>query len=88
MGSKVGGLRPFFVSEFTLVLELFEHNFVDFHLIWEVGSKVGGKVSGPHPFSVSEFISIPELYVQNFVAIHAFVKEISAEKYKTDTPCF
>ena len=74
----------FFVSEFTLVLELFEHNFVDFHLIWEVGGKVGG----PRPFLVFEFMSIPELYVQNFDVIHAFVKEISAEKYKTDTLCF
>ena len=41
MGRKVGGTGPFFVSEFTLVLELFEHNFVDSHLIWEVGGKVG-----------------------------------------------
>ena len=83
-GGKVGGPRSFFVSEFTLVLELFEHNFFDFHLIWEVG----GKVDGPRPFFVSEFISIPELYVQNFVVVHAFVEEISAEKYKTDTLCF
>ena len=45
----------------------------------------GGKVRGPRPFFVSEFISIPELYVQNFVVIHAFVEEISAEKYKSDT---
>ena len=81
MGSKVGGPRTFFVSEFTLVLELFEHNFVDFHLIREVG----GKVSGPRLFLV---ISIPELYIQNFVVVHAFVEEISAEKYKTDTLCF
>ena len=79
----MGGPRPFF-SEFTLVLELFEHNFVDFHLIWEVGGKVGG----PLPFLVSEFTSITELYVQNFVVVHAFVEEISAEKYKTDTLYF
>ena len=84
VGSKVGGPRPFFVSEFTLVLELFEHNFVDFHLIREVGGKVGR----PRPFLVFEFILIPELYVQNFVVVHAFVEEISAENYKTDTLCF
>ena len=59
----------FFVSEFTLVLELFEHNFVDFHLIWEVGGKVGGS----HPFLVFEFILVPELYVQNFVVVHTFL---------------
>ena len=80
----MGRPRPFFVSEFTLVLELFEHNFVDFHLIWEVGGKVGG----PRPFLISEFISILELYIQNFVVVHAFVEEISAEKYETDTLCF
>ena len=80
----MGGPRPFFVSEFTLVLELFEHTFVDFHLKWEVGGKVGG----PHPFFVPDFISIPELYIKNFVVIHAFVEEISAEKYKTDTLYF
>ena len=51
-----------------------------FHLIWEVG--------GPRQFLVSEFISIPELYIQNFVVLHAFVEEISAEKYETDTLCF
>ena len=80
----MGGPRPFFVSELTLVLKLFVQNFVDFHLIWEVGGKVGG----PRPFLVFEFILIPELYVQNFVVVHAFVEEISAEKYKTDTLCF
>ena len=84
MDRKVGGPRPFFVSELTLVLELFEHNFVDFHLIWEVG----GKVDGPRPFLVSEFISTPDLYVQNFVVVCAFIEEISAKKYKTDTLCF
>ena len=81
---EMGGSRPFFVSEFTLVLKLFEHNFVDFYLIWQVGGKVGG----PRPFLVSEFISIPELYVQNFVVVRAFIEEISAEKYLTDTLCF
>ena len=84
VGSKVGGPRPFFVSDFTFVLELFEHNFVDFHLKWEVGGKVGG----PRPFLVSEFISIPELYIKNFVVVHAFVEEISAENYKMDTLSF
>ena len=29
VGGKVGGPRPFFVPEFTLVFELFEHNFVE-----------------------------------------------------------
>ena len=80
----MGGPRLFFVSEFTLVIELFENNFVDFHFIWEVGGKVGG----PRPFLVSEVISIPLLYVQNFVVVHVFVEEISEEKYKTDTLCF
>ena len=84
VGSKVGGPRPFFVSEFTLVLKLFEHNFLDFHLICEVGGKVGG----PRPFLVFEFILIPELYVQNFVIVHAFVEEISAEMHEADTLCF
>ena len=84
VGNKMGGPRPFFVSEFTFIHELFEQNFVDFHLIWEVGRKEGG----PRPFLVSEFISIPELYIKNFVVVHAFIKEISAEKYKTDTLCF
>ena len=49
-GGKVGGPRLFFVSDFTLVLELFEHNFVNFHLEWEVE----GKVDGPRPFFVSD----------------------------------
>ena len=80
----MGGPRPFFVSDFTLVLELFKHNFVDFHLIWEVGGKVGG----PRPFFVFEFISISELYVQNFVVVRAFIEKISAEKYLTDTLYF
>ena len=80
----MGGPPPFFVSEFTLVFELFEHNFVDFHLIWEVDGKVGG----PRPFLVSEVISIPELYVQNFIVVHVFVEKISAENYKTDTLFF
>ena len=72
------------VSELTLVLELIDNNFVDFHLIWEVGGKMGG----PCPFLVSEFISIPELYIKNFAVVHDFVAEISTEKCKTDTLCF
>ena len=41
VGSKVGGPRPFFVSEFTLVLKLFEHNFV------EVSPFMGGGRTSP-----------------------------------------
>ena len=75
MGGKVGGPRLFFVSKFTLnTISL------KFHLIWEV--------DGPHPFLVSKFISTTELYVQIFVVVHAFIEEISAEKYETDTLCF
>ena len=40
-GGKVGGPRPFFVSEFTLVLELFERNFV------EVSPYMGGGRTTP-----------------------------------------
>ena len=80
VGSKVGETRPFFVSDFTFFLELFKHNFVAFHLIWEVG--------GPRSFLVFEFIPTSELYVQNFVVVRAFIEEISAEKYLTDTLCF
>ena len=69
----MGGPRPFFVSDFTLVLELCEHNFVDFHHIWEVGGKVGG----PRPFLVFEFMSIHQVYVQNFDGVRAFIEEIS-----------
>ena len=60
---------PFFVSEFTLVLELFVQYFADFNLIWEMGGKVGG----PPPVLVSKFISILELFAQNFVIVHAFL---------------
>ena len=79
----MGGPRLFFVSDFTLVLELCEHNFVDFHHIWEVCGKMGEL----RPFLVSEFMSIHQVYVQNF-GVRAFIEEISAEKYFTDTLCF
>ena len=65
----MGEPLPFFVSEFTLVVELFEHNFIEVSLIWEVG----GKVSGPRPFLVYKFKLTLKLFIQNFVVVHAFI---------------
>ena len=62
MGSQVGGPRPFFVSEFTLVLELFEHNFV------EVSPYMGGGRQSwrTTPIFVSVFTFVHKVFVKNF----------------------
>ena len=79
VGSKLGGPRPFFVSEFTFIHELFEHNFVDFHLIWEVGGKVGG----PCPFLVVvKFLYPPSKRWGVYLFCHS-VCSMSKESFKT-----